>query len=140
MRARQQLLTRTRNVDIVRGARQERVENAAEQLVLLQELVLVETLRVAQLPELHGLGDDRDVTSHREGRILQIVSDAVDEQRHVVEKLLAWKYAVRMQRHACSDPIEPSPWEVVRRAAQSRRQVGGERTVRNHLHRDLSSI
>jgi len=83
--ARHQLALLARLVDLVHRPRKEREEDPAEEFVLLQDLVGIEALLVTELAELHRLGDDGHVDSHFGGRILDIVRDALQQERDVVE-------------------------------------------------------
>src|SRR5436190_2380736 len=88
MGALKQLGSTARHVDLIDGRREKRKEHAAKQLILLEQLVCVKALSVAQLTELHGLRDDRRVSRNFLGWILDIVGDSIDKKRYVVEKLL----------------------------------------------------
>src|SRR3712207_8560298 len=47
------------------------------------------------------------------GGVLEVVRDAAEEERDVVQQLLGGEDAVRVEAHAARDPIEPAPGELV---------------------------
>jgi hypothetical protein len=96
-------------VDRVDDRREVREQDAAEDLVLLEHLVGVEALRVTQRTELHRLGHHRRVGVHRVCRILDVVGDAGEEERHVIEQLVGREDPVGVDGHALLDPLEPAP-------------------------------
>src|SRR5438270_2546766 len=113
MRALQKLGSAAWFIDLIDSFREKREEHAAEQLIFLEQLVRIEALDVPQLAQLHRLRDDRRVSRHFFRRILDVVGNAVDKNRYVVEEFLSWKNAIASDRHACGDALEPARRQFV---------------------------
>src|SRR3712207_2522833 len=69
------------------------------------------------------------------GGVLEVVRDAAEEQRDVVEQLLGGEDAVRVEAHAARDPLQPAPGELVALLPQPHRQRDGEGAVRRDVER-----
>ena len=118
-RAGHQLAAAARLLDLFRRAEKKVKEDAAEDLVLLENLVGVEPLFMAQRAELSRFGHDRHVDADLRGRILDVVGDAVDQQRDVVEELIRGKDPVGVDRDARRDPIQPRGRQLAFRRAET---------------------
>src|SRR5437868_6273905 len=129
MRALQKLGSAAWLIDLIDSLREKGEEHAAEQLIFLEQLVCIEALDVPQLAQLHRLRDDRRVSRHFFRRILDVVGNAVDEQRYVVEEFFSWKNAIAFDRHARGDALEPARRQPVARSAKPIRKGARERTI-----------
>src|SRR5437867_6292035 len=89
-----------------------RVENAAKDLIFLENLVLIERLRIPQLAEHARVDDDQRVGGDGLRRILEVVGDPLDEKGHVIEQIVGWENAIGGERNSVEDPLEPTAGEV----------------------------
>jgi hypothetical protein len=96
---------------------------------LLEEFVLVEALGEAERAELHGLGHDRRLGHDRTRGVLHVVRDAVHEQRHVVEQVVAGEDPDRVDRDAGADPAEPARRQRLLRLPEPRGEDQRERAL-----------
>src|SRR5688572_11310824 len=119
VRAHKQLTARAGLLEVLDDPRQEGEQDAAEDLVLLLDLVAVETLRVAQVAELHRLRDDWNVADDLVRRVLEVVGDPEHQHRHVVEEVIGGKDPVLIDRHTGSDSIEPAHRQLIAREPDS---------------------
>ena len=94
--------------------------------MLLENLVRVESLRVAQCAELHRLGDDGNVSLGDVLSVLEVVGDTVHEERDVVEQLVGRKDPSRLDRHSGDDAIEPAAHDLRPRGAKPFGEPRGE--------------
>src|SRR6476469_2569866 len=85
-RTRHQLASVARFVNLSGNVGKEVEEDAAKDLILLENLVRVEALFVAESAEFHGFGHDNHIHADLCGGILDIVGYAVDEERYMVEQ------------------------------------------------------
>ena len=129
MRALQKLGSAARLIDLIDSLREKREEHAAEQLIFLEQLVCIEALHVPQLAQLHRLRDDGRVSSHFFRWILDVVGDAVDKHRYMVEEFLSWKNAIASDRHARGDALEPARRQPVARSPKPIGEGGREWTI-----------
>jgi hypothetical protein len=67
---------------------------------------------MTELTELHRFCNDRHLGGEDALGILDIIRDAEDEKRDVVEKLVARENASRVDFNACIDALEPAPGEL----------------------------
>jgi hypothetical protein len=130
VRADEQLAARALLRDVVDDLAQEREEDPAEDLVLLEHLVGVEALLVPQGAELHGLGHDHGVAGDRPRRILDVVGDAGQQERDVVEQILAGEDAVRLDRDPLGDARQPVRRQLRARLAHAPRERERQRARR----------
>jgi hypothetical protein len=100
-------------VDLLGRHREEVEENPAEDLVLLQNLVGVESLLVAKRAQLHRFRDDGRVEADDRRRILGIVGDSIDEQRDVIQQLFGGKDAIRIDGHPRRNPLQPDGGQLI---------------------------
>jgi len=63
------------------------------------------------------------------GRIRDVVGDAIDEERHVVEQLSGGEDAIGVECDAAGDSIQPATRQVVPGVPESLRENSRERTV-----------
>ena len=95
-----------------RAAGEEGEDDPAEDLELLQQLVFVEPLPMAQRAKLHRFRDHRRVGRDYHRRILEIRGNAVDEQRDMVQQFIGRKNPHRIELDARRDPLEPTLREL----------------------------
>jgi PAS domain S-box-containing protein len=105
---------------------EEREQDRAQDLVLLEDLVGVEPLGVPERAELHRLGGDGRLGVDVLARPLEVVGDPVDEERHVVQQLVGREDAIRRHGDPGDDPVEPAAHERVARLAEPAGQARGE--------------
>jgi hypothetical protein len=114
----EQLGARARDRRVLDDFGEMRIQHAAEDLVLFEDLVRVEALGVAQRPQLHRFRDHRRFGVEILLRMREIVRDPVDEDRNVVEQLVGRKDPVRVDGDARRDAVEPPPDELLARLAK----------------------
>src|SRR4051812_41647736 len=86
--ARKEMSTRNVFRNLRRGLGQEIENNLAEHLILLEKLVSVKALAVPQRAELHCFGNNGSPGIQISLWAHQISSNALDQQRHVIEKFV----------------------------------------------------
>src|SRR4051812_19508693 len=96
-----------------------REHDGAEQLVLFQNLIGVEPLRMSQGAELASLRDNRNLGIELLSRIGHIVGNPLDEQRNVVQQLFGGEYPLRTHGHSRCDALEPARYDLDARDAES---------------------
>ena len=138
-RARHELGARALGFDVFDGFREKLKQDAAEDLVLFEQLVLVEPLRVAQRAELHRLGDHRCFGKHRAGGVFDVVRDAEDEQRDVVDEVVRREDAIRFERYPIGDAKQPAAREDIALISEPAGERDGEWAVGGGVHRRLLS-
>jgi hypothetical protein len=84
---------------------------------------------VAKRPQLHCFGDYRHVDADLSGRVLDVVGDAVDQQRDMIEQLVRGKDPIRLDRDPPRDFREPGARQLTLPFAKANRERGGQRTV-----------
>src|SRR5207302_4865422 len=84
--------------------------------------------RVPEGPEFHRLRSDRRLGVDVLVEPLQVVRDAVDEQRYVVQQGVARKDAFRGDGDAGDDPVEPATDEDVAGRPKPRGKVRSKGT------------
>ena len=129
VRARQQLAPAAWLFYVIDHAREKREENAAEDLVLLEHLVFVESLREPELAQLHRLGDDGHFGQDHSLRILNVVGDSQYQKRHVIEKRVGGENAIGVERHPGADSIEPAVGQLVTARPHLVGECLGERAI-----------
>src|SRR5687768_17266669 len=130
--AEQQIPRRAADLSTVDTLQYERAENGPKNLVLLEYLVSVESLRVAQRTQLHRLCDNRRRFIQVTFGMLEIVGDSVDEERDVIEQLLSREDVFALERHAGIYSLEPARHQIFSRASQHIGKVGGEQPWIGH--------
>src|SRR5688572_5492096 len=91
----------------VGGFSEERKENSTEDLVFLENLVDVEALSVAKRTELHRLGNNGHIGADFVYRVLQVISDALNQKRYVIEQLIRREDLVLIERDSGGDALQP---------------------------------
>ena len=112
MGALEKLGSAARLVDLIDRLREKRKEHTTEQLIFLEELIRVEALQISQLTQLHRLRHDRSVRRDFFSRVLDVIGNAIDQKRNMVQEFLSWKNTLAFDRHARGDPLEPARGQV----------------------------
>ena len=108
MRKDQQLAVAAALLHGVGLARRKVEEHATQNLVFLEDLVRIETLLQAQRAQLHCLRDHRHVAGDFVDRISDVIGNAVEENRNVIEQLVGRENSVGLERNACSNAFQPT--------------------------------
>ena len=116
-------------VDLIDRAGEKGEDDGAEELELFEDFVLVESLGVAEFAEGHRFGDDVAVAGDGGGGAFEVVGDAADQDRHVVEQPLVGEHPMRVERDAFADPIKPPSGEISAGVAQSSGEDDCQRAI-----------
>ena len=101
----QQFRPVARHLGVLDARREEVEQDAAEQHVVLQDVVRVETLGMPVHAQLHRRAHGRRVDAHGVVGVLEIPGDPVDEERHHVAHRRGWAWAIRV---ALRDLLKPA--------------------------------
>jgi len=104
---------------------QRREDDSAKYLVLLEYLVCVESLRVAERSELPGFRRYGAPVKVR-ARPFQIIRDTIEQQGYVIEQVLGRKNLIVTKCDTRADPFQPALNDVLAMRADARRKNGPE--------------
>src|SRR5207237_511894 len=108
-------------------------EDAAEDLVFLEDLVRVESLGVTQCAELHRLAHHGSIRAHFSGWLGEMISNAVNQQRNMIEEIVRRKDVIGVDIDPFADPRKPMGSQLSTRIAETIRQGACERTFTRNL-------
>ncbi|MEO8561004.1 MAG: hypothetical protein ABI601_02950 [bacterium] len=86
LKAKRELAPGPGNVDLIDDAGEKNEDDAAKDLVLLQDLMRIEPLLVSKRAELHRLRRDGYLCVELAYGLLDVVANSVDEHRNVVQR------------------------------------------------------
>src|SRR5688500_16689239 len=90
-----------------------REDDLDEHLVLFQDLIGIEALFMSEGTEFHRFGRDRGGGIELLFRVLEESGDPVDQERYVIQQLVARENLVVFEGDAGADSLEPAGNDVI---------------------------